>query len=781
MKNNDFRRRIALILSAGAALLAGVSNGALGSDGPAGPTLARARAAAQAQSAGPARVIVKYRAEASEVPDRARIQAVRPGSVGPQAAATLGQRHGLALTDGRAIDARTQLVLGTGLDSRALRDRLAADPDVEAAWVDHLRFPAGVVPDDPLFAAAADGSDNTRVQAGQWYLRKPTADLVSSIDAQSAWQITWGDPSMVVAVLDTGIRPEHPDLQGKILPGYDFISDRTHANDGDGRDADPTDPGDWITSSEDASGTFKGCGQSDSSWHGTQVAGIIAAATDNGMGMAGAARDTKVVPVRVLGKCGGYDSDIVVAMRWAAGITVPNVPTNAHPARVLNMSLGGTNDDGSPQRCSDTAYQDAFDQLVALNVFVAVAAGNESRGVEAPGNCNGAVAVVAIRTVGTKVGFSSLGPQASIAAPGGNCVNTGQGEPCLYPILTTANTGTTTAKVPTYTNSFGELSLGTSFSTPQVAAVAALMLSVNPALTEPQLLSMMKSSARPFPTTGGGKDAHGNDVTACTPTDTVQDECYCTTSTCGAGMLDARAAVTAAAGVTGAVADAEPSTRMPGVGETVTIDGSLSAPTAGATITSYAWSIVNGGGSANIAGAANGPTLTLTTTNPGSVLVELVVTDSTGAVGKAFRSFTVQAPPPVAVISGSDGVRATDVMTLSSTDSTVPEGRTIAYREWSVGPSDTAITLSAGIDSSTVVVHGVSAGTATVTLTITDSTGATATATHAVTVTPTEAQGGGGGSGSSGGGGAFGVAAMATLLLAIAVLRRGRRGLESEG
>ncbi len=143
----------------------------------------------------------------------------------------------------------------------------------------------------------------------------------------------------MVAVLDTGIRFDHADLLpvsqgGNVLPGYDFISSASVANDGDGRDADPTDPGDWISESENApGGAHPGCGVSNSSWHGTEVAALIGATTDNGFGMASVGRNVRVLPVRVLGKCGGFDSDIIAGMRWAAGLDVPGVPANPTPAR----------------------------------------------------------------------------------------------------------------------------------------------------------------------------------------------------------------------------------------------------------------------------------------------------------------------------------------------------------------------------------------------------------------------------------------------------------------
>src|SRR5262249_31854041 len=146
--------------------------------------------------------------------------------------------------------------------------------------------------------------------------------------------------------------------------------------------------------------------------------------------------------------------------------------------------------------------------------------------------------VAGLRHIGTKTGFSSLGPEVTIAAPGGNCVNTGDTDPCLYPILAASNTGTKGPVASTYTDSFHP-SLGTSFSAPLVAGTVALMLSQRPTLTPAQVTSLLKTTARAFPTSGSS----GSVLQCHAPTSTAQDECYCTTTTCGAGMLDAAAAV----------------------------------------------------------------------------------------------------------------------------------------------------------------------------------------------------------------------------------------------
>ena len=162
------------------------------------------------------------------------------------------------------------------------------------------------------------------------------------IDLPGARDITLGSSGITIGVIDTGYRP-HIDLTGRFVGGYDFIGDVRVANDGNGRDSDALDPGDWITSAENASGYFVGCGVSNSSWHGTHVSGTIGAVSDNGIGVAGINQVSKIQPLRVLGKCGGYTSDIADAIRWSAGLPVTGIPNNnPTPDRVVNISLGGS-------------------------------------------------------------------------------------------------------------------------------------------------------------------------------------------------------------------------------------------------------------------------------------------------------------------------------------------------------------------------------------------------------------------------------------------------------
>ncbi len=445
-----------------------------------------------------------------------------------------------------------------GISSAELARRLARDADVEYAVPDE-RQRAFAAPNDPLYAEGLPGNGPA---AGQWYLRAPAGDVKSSLDIETAWQVTTGRPDVIVAVLDTGVRFDHPDLLavaagGKLLPGIDMISQSGVANDGSGRDSDASDPGDWVTAAEanDSSGPFYQCTalnpatgkyvSENSSWHGTQVSGIIAAITDNGLGMAGTGPDLRVLPVRVLGKCGGFDSDIIAGMKWAAGLSVPGVPANPNRAQVINLSLG------SPGACN-SAYRSAITAISAAGTVIVAAAGNSAgHAVARPANCPGVIAVAGLRHVGAKVGFSDLGPEIAVSAPGGNCVNVEAGSPCLYPILTTSNTGTTAPATPTFTDSFNP-SLGTSFASPLVAGSAALMLSAQPSMTPGNVRLLLQATARAFPTTGAD-NGDGTEVPQCTapqvdaqgqPVDQLQ--CYCTTETCGAGMLDAGAAVQAA-------------------------------------------------------------------------------------------------------------------------------------------------------------------------------------------------------------------------------------------
>ena len=634
-----------------------------------------------AESVGNGRVIVKFKERTSILSASSSVT-----GAGPQKASTMGSRLGLQLSDGRALGARTQVMLSSSLSSEALAAALASDTDVEWAQVDRRRFIQAAPVSDALYP---DGLSTTTASngpsSGQWYLHAPGTDasgrsVVSGINIEPAWAITHGSASVVIADVDTGIT-RHPDLDSKMLTGYDFVGwGASHsiynlgqensaqalatANDGNLGDADPSDPGDWVTAAENStkSGTFFGCNDNgtgaavaeNSSWHGTQTAGILGAATNNGVGMAGTAYDAPIIAARALGKCGGYDSDIIAAALWVGGIPVADVPANAHPARVINMSLGSS---GS---CATDApaYVDALTALRNKGVVVVAAAGNdEGLAVGIPAACQPAtadsdrtpivIAVAGLRHAGTKVGFSDIGPQVTIAAPGGNCVNTGTGSPCLYPILTTINSGTTTPVTNggTYSDGVNHISLGTSFSTPLVVGTVVLMLSAAPNLTNAQVINILKSTARPFPTSSDTVPAPPV-CTVPTSSSAVQDECICTTSTCGAGMLDAGAAVTAAAALstgTAPTAVVSPSSASVVVGSTVTLDGSGSLVGSSGTALTYQWSIPDGDTFITL-GSTTGSSVVVTGAAAGTGKVQLTVTDpSTGVSNSTTVNVTVTA------------------------------------------------------------------------------------------------------------------------------------------
>jgi serine protease len=567
-------------------------------------------------------------------------------------AASLARRTGLPMARSRQITPSTHVLYLQktlyGADVDAALKKLRADPAVLFADVDQRRYPHAL-PDDPLFLPTADAS-------GQWYMQKPSATTItldgiatmdlSATDALSAWAITTGSSGTVIADVDTGVRFDHPDLLraglgGRLLPGYDFVGedyDRTTgaalgtyliANDGDGWDPDPSDPGDWISSTDEQNSLFPAsdCPISNSSWHGTRVVGVLGAVTNNATGIAGMTWAPYILPVRALGKCGGYDSDIIAGMQWAAGMSVMDgsgdaVPDNPYPADIINLSLGGA---GS---CPGD-YQNVVSTLTAMGVLIVASAGNESGPVAAPGNCSGVLAVVGLRNVGTKVGYSSLGPEAGVGAPAGNCV-TSFAPPCLRSIDTTVNLGLTVPGSNGYTNMMdAPFNLGTSFSAPIVSGIAALMRAVNANLTPAQLIARIESSATAFPQPAGLPQCPATAADG-------SGECACVQGQCGAGMVNALSAVNAALDPI-AVITAGSSTTFNAVG---------SVAACSLTIASYAWAVSGG---VSIQGAGNAPQVTVAPTG-GTGTLTLTVTDSAGHADTGTVSFsstgaaTVNAP-----------------------------------------------------------------------------------------------------------------------------------------
>lgn len=496
--------------------------------------------------------------------------------------------------------------------------RLARDPQVEYAAPEYRRK-AHKLTTDPLLLQ-------------QWYL---VGDQPAATHTDSAWDVTEGSASVIVAVLDTGILDTHPDLQGKLLPGRDFVSDLAVANDGDGRDDDPRDPGDWVTRADvdrdpndalDEECLDEAGRDIASSWHGTRVASLIGAHTNNAAGMAGNAWNTRILPVRVLGKCGGADRDIVDAIRWAAGFPVDG-RINPNPAQIINLSLGGD----SP--CT-SAYQSVIAEVASRGVLIVASAGNDGRQANAPANCTGVVGVAGLRHTGTKVGFSNLGPQVDLSAPGGNCVNASG--TCLFSIVVATNTGTTAPVAHGYSDALN-FNVGTSFSAPMAASAAALLKAVNPTLTPAQTLHLLKATATPFPSNPAVRTC-----TIPTDADAPQDsECNCTPDTCGAGMLNTGAAVLAALGplavlqIRGSVV----------AGATLDIDARDSFGSEGRTIVGHQWSISNVTGAIPQIANPGAAATTLHIPGESQFTLRLTVTDDQGTQDTRQMSLAISAQP----------------------------------------------------------------------------------------------------------------------------------------
>jgi len=557
------------------------------------------------------------------------------------------------------------------------------DNSVEYAEPDLRVYPTATTPSDPGYLPY------------QWHYFAP-ADAVGGANLPDAWDVTKGSASITVAVIDTGYR-QHADL-GTVLPGYDFITDIATANDGDGRDSDAQDPGDWVAANECGDGNSA----DNSSWHGTHVAGTIAALMNNGIGGTGIAPNVRILPVRALGKCGGYISDIADGIRWAAGLAVPDVPANPTPAHVLNMSLGTTG------ACSAT-FKSAVDNVVTAGKVIVAATGNSGTiRVGQPANCVGVIAVTAHAKDGSNASYADVGTVTAISAPGGD----GNAAAGVYSL---SNTGTTVPAADSYA-----VYQGTSMATPHVAGVVALMLSADPSLTPAQVKSYLQSSARPHPA-----------------------GTYCTTSgvnLCGSGLLDAAGALNATSTTPPTVVIATPS-QVVAPNATVSLAGSATAHPP-RTIKSYLWTQLTG---ATVAGIDNADTANATFTSPatGTCSFQLAATDDAGLTGTATATVRVNSAPVLTAVEAQ----------------TVPEGSTL---DFTVGATDVdggtlvfhSISLPKG---ATLSAHGefswsnaTPTGSYTMTYYASDADGANS-AQGAVTITVTEAlpstTGGGGGGG----------------------------------
>ncbi len=502
--------------------------------------------------------------------------------------------------------------------ARAIAAQLQQSGEVLSAEPDLLIQPYMIAPNDPGYAS----------WPGQWHYLSPGGSNRGGADLPAAWNMTLGSGSVNVAIIDTGYRP-HVDM-GATLPGYDLISHASVANDGNGRDADASDPGDYAPAG--ACGT--GSAASNSSWHGTHVMGTVAALMNNGLYGTGVAPNVRILPVRVLGRCGGYTSDIVDGMRWAAGISVAGLPTNPNPARILNLSLG------SAGSCS-AAFQSAINDVNARGAIVVVATGNGGAGaVNQPANCNGVVTVTAHAIDGDNADYANIGPQTTISAPGGGC---GTLSASCYPgftvdglpIYSLGNAGSSAPAADS-----GAFKYGTSMAAPHVAGTIALMLSLNPQLTRAEVVSVLRSSARPFPAD-----------TACLLPEN--------NGLCGAGLLDAQAALATIA----PVVQIAPANQTVSPATMVALSASVQPPQ-GRSIASTRWSAAPANPQPVDLLNADTPNASFVAPTTGTYAFTLTVTDSSGDISTGSATVRVNSPPALAPVAeqqiafgGSLGIR----------------------------------------------------------------------------------------------------------------------------
>lgn len=616
------------------------------------------------------------------------VQAAQSLSMNSTQVRSLSAVAGIGLTHFRAMSGNAQVMkLPQAMpieEVEAFARRLSADPQVEYAEPDRIMRPL-LVPNDSRYA-------------DQWHYHS-SLTVAGGANLPAAWDITTGSNTLVVAVIDTGLVP-HADIDsnildnaGRVVPGYDFISTVFNGNDGDGRDANPTDSGDAVVANECQAGSAP----SSSSWHGTHVAGTIGALSNNNMGVAGVNWASLILPVRVLGKCGGSLSDIADGMRWAAGLAVAGVPANANPARVLNLSLGGGG------ACGAT-FQSAIDAIVSGGGVVVVASGNSNANASGfqPASCNNVITVAAVNRSGGRAGYSNFGATVEIAAPGGqqSAFNDPNG------VLSTLNTGTTTPVASPAGDSYVYYQ-GTSMAAPHIAGIVSLMLSADPSLTPAAVLTILQSTARAFPT-GTGLD--------------------CTTTTCGAGIVNATSAVASAAGlpiVTVSATDASAAEAGPetgtftltriGTGAALVVNYTLSGTaTSGSDYTPVSGSVSFGIGV---------PTATVTVTPIDDAVYdrdETVILTLSPAAGYAIgapasATVTITDDEAVVTVSATDAAAAeaglaTGTFTLTRTGN-VSSPLTVNYTmsgsagntsDYTLSPSGGSITIAGGSATATI-------------------------------------------------------------------------------
>ena len=324
-----------------------------------------------------------------------------------------------------------------------------------------LRQQEGIEYAEPNYIRKAQATANDPYYRYQWHY--------PAINLPQAWNLNKGD-GVIVAVIDTGVYLAHPDLSGQLIAGYDFIANRDSARDGNGIDNNPDDPGD-----SDIPGA--------SSWHGTHVAGTIAAASNNGIGGAGVAWDAKIMPLRVLGKNDGTSYDIIQAVRYAARLSNDSNTLPAQKADVINLSLGGSS--------SSAAEQAVYAAARNAGVIIVAAAGNEAISSPFyPAAYPEVISVSATRYNGTLASYSNYGNTISVAAPGGELSNDDNSDGQKDGVLSTVADDSSGLRQPSY-----RLFEGTSMASPHVAGVIALMKSAYPALSASDVDQLLQSCA----------------------------------------------------------------------------------------------------------------------------------------------------------------------------------------------------------------------------------------------------------------------------------------------
>lgn len=379
---------------------------------------------------------------------------------------------------------RTSRALSASESADFIRE-LSADPSVAVVEVDrlyqHLAIDApAAAPNDPNYAQY------------QWNFY----NVAGGVRAEQAWDVSTGE-GVVVAVIDTGVTQNTLDLDSAILPGYDMISDaRISRRATDERVPGGWDLGDYVPADYCVQVGAPSHAARNSSWHGTHVGGTVAQETNNSLGLAGIAHGAKVVPVRVLGSCGGFGADISDGMIWAAGGEVEGLPLNANPAEILNMSLGSS----GPAACP-ASYQDAINQINAMGSIIVVAAGNANADAATytMSSCSGVISVGATGIAGGKAGYSNYGTRIDLSAPGGGGGVDGNPNGYVWQVI---NGGPQTATASWVLGG----KAGTSMASPHVAAAAALVQSALSGLDRDpldweEMRDLLTSTARPFPVT----------------------------------------------------------------------------------------------------------------------------------------------------------------------------------------------------------------------------------------------------------------------------------------